>query len=579
MNRSRLISIESVLIVMLAMIGLTADAHAQVCPGKEGCLLPHDSPGCDDLACCETVCLADPFCCKTWDTNCVSIAHATCAGLCGATASGSCFEANDSPSCEDATCCDAVCSIDPFCCDSSWDGNCAFFAGAVCEATGAECGDPDSGPCDEANGSASCEDEECCNAVCEIDPTCCDQVWDLVCVALTANICGGPCTLSPESGDQAEIESCQSETNDPCNGGMAETISDGRRFTGTFRNAGDTDVFSIDLAAFDLDGDGQVRVRISMGASSASLDLRPAGCDEPSLLSLDSAGCQATSGVLCVPAVQSELILAPIGPSSGCADPVYAATIEVIDYCGDACENPIDCLTPHQTPGCNDPECCSLVCQADPLCCDWTWDSFCTVSASEICGGPAPINDLCSDALPIGLGSTPFRQLLATREGPESECNEEEFRGGDVWFVHRVACDGQFFIGTCSLADFNTSIDVFRGGCDALEPVTCNDDNLLCGTQTSIATIEDGVCGEQLWIRVSGIDGGTGSGDISIECFGSSCPCIADLNGDGQVDGADFGLLLSAFGPCSRDCAADLDDSGNVDGADIGLLLALWGEC
>ena len=90
MNRLRLNPIEAVLVVILAMIGLNATAHAQVCPGKEDCLLPHESPGCNDLACCEAVCLADPFCCKSWDTSCVNVADATCVGLCGATASGSC---------------------------------------------------------------------------------------------------------------------------------------------------------------------------------------------------------------------------------------------------------------------------------------------------------------------------------------------------------------------------------------------------------------------------------------------------------------------------------------------------------
>lgn len=48
-----------------------------------------------------------------------------------------------------------------------------------------------------------------------------------------------------------------------------------------------------------------------------------------------------------------------------------------------------------------------------------------------------------------------------------------------------------------------------------------------------------------------------------------------DLNGDGTVDGADLGLLLSMWGPCSG-CMADLDGSGAVDGADLGLLLARW---
>ena len=56
------------------------------------------------------------------------------------------------------------------------------------------------------------------------------------------------------------------------------------------------------------------------------------------------------------------------------------------------------------------------------------------------------------------------------------------------------------------------------------------------------------------------------------------CGPSADLNGDGQVDGGDLGVLLSAVGPCveGAPCPADLDGSGIVDGGDIGLLLAAF---
>lgn len=54
-------------------------------------------------------------------------------------------------------------------------------------------------------------------------------------------------------------------------------------------------------------------------------------------------------------------------------------------------------------------------------------------------------------------------------------------------------------------------------------------------------------------------------------------PCTADLNGDGDVNGADLGLLLAAWG--SSDPTADLNGDGDVNGADLGLLLAAWGAC
>ena len=55
-----------------------------------------------------------------------------------------------------------------------------------------------------------------------------------------------------------------------------------------------------------------------------------------------------------------------------------------------------------------------------------------------------------------------------------------------------------------------------------------------------------------------------------------AAPCPADLNGDGEVNGADLGILLAAWGGGG---AADINGSGTVDGADLGILLAAWGSC
>ncbi|MFG0257460.1 MAG: RHS repeat-associated core domain-containing protein [Phycisphaerales bacterium JB043] len=56
----------------------------------------------------------------------------------------------------------------------------------------------------------------------------------------------------------------------------------------------------------------------------------------------------------------------------------------------------------------------------------------------------------------------------------------------------------------------------------------------------------------------------------------ASASCFADLDGDGDVDGADLGLLLGAWGTSGP---ADLNNSGSVNGSDLGLLLGAWGPC
>ena len=47
-----------------------------------------------------------------------------------------------------------------------------------------------------------------------------------------------------------------------------------------------------------------------------------------------------------------------------------------------------------------------------------------------------------------------------------------------------------------------------------------------------------------------------------------------DFNNDGQVNGADLGILLLNFG--STNAAIDLNGDGLVDGGDIGQLLVAW---
>lgn len=53
--------------------------------------------------------------------------------------------------------------------------------------------------------------------------------------------------------------------------------------------------------------------------------------------------------------------------------------------------------------------------------------------------------------------------------------------------------------------------------------------------------------------------------------------CPADFDGDGEVDGADLGALLGAWG--SSDPKYNLSGSGEVGGADLGILLGDWGPC
>lgn len=72
-----------------------------------------------------------------------------------------------------------------------------------------------------------------------------------------------------------------------------------------------------------------------------------------------------------------------------------------------------------------------------------------------------------------------------------------------------------------------------------------------------------------------GINGNPYDGSYGSHQYGG---LQADLTGDGVVGGADLGILLSQWGPCSdcNACPADLTGDCNVSGADLGILLSEW---
>ncbi len=60
-------------------------------------------------------------------------------------------------------------------------------------------------------------------------------------------------------------------------------------------------------------------------------------------------------------------------------------------------------------------------------------------------------------------------------------------------------------------------------------------------------------------------------------CIPVTITCVADLNGNGDVDAGDLGVLLGAWG--SAGGAADLNGDSAVDAADLATLLGAWGPC
>ncbi len=283
---------------------------------------------CSDADCCAAVCEIDPICCASvWDATCATealgdpSADPPVPGLCeapafGDFAAGSPCKPNLSPACNDKRCCQAVCALDPICCDTTWDLECVRLARTVpscpCGADW-DCGDPCAGDCCIANFTPKCNDEDCCNAVCLQDSFCCDTEWDLACASMANqnDACTGArdACPAPQCGDADSGSCCFANGTPSCNSGPCCTL-----------------VCAIDPVCCDVSWDDICAER----ARTSCPDLCDAGLE-----------------------------------------------------CGDPLAGPCD--QPSESPFCSNQETCECVCLFEPFCCIAEWDEACVFIATELC--------------------------------------------------------------------------------------------------------------------------------------------------------------------------------------------------
>jgi len=68
-------------------------------------------------------------------------------------------------------------------------------------------------------------------------------------------------------------------------------------------------------------------------------------------------------------------------------------------------------------------------------------------------------------------------------------------------------------------------------------------------------------------------------GPYLVEGSATVCDCEADFSGNGQVDAADLGILLSVWGTSPANGQGDLNHDGIVSAPDLSALLTQWGPC
>lgn len=141
-----------------------------------------------------------------------------------------------------------------------------------------------------------------------------------------------------------------------------------------------------------------------------------------------------------------------------------------------------------------------------------------------------PVNDDCSGATAVFLGSNPIDTTQATTSTepiPDSTCPGSTLGQVlyDAWFQFAVPETGFLTISTCDTVNFDTDVIVYTGSCDSLLPTACYGDSSDCfvqGTTNSWNTIVPDLPvtqGDILKIRIGGwgsSDQGTGTFDLSL---------------------------------------------------------------
>ncbi|HKQ49174.1 MAG TPA: proprotein convertase P-domain-containing protein [Phycisphaerae bacterium] len=427
-------------------------------------------------------------------------------GVCGPPNPNDCNAANSTPGCSDQACCEAVCAIDPFCCDVAWDSICASEAADLCGGGGGVCGPDNPNDCSVPNSTPGCNDQACCEAVCAIDPFCCDVAWDSICADEAASICNQPpCDVICDPGKTPENEPDCGIPTDTVNGGCNSTpnvfspIVCGQSYCGTGAFDGslrDTDWYEVVLTqATQVTWTAEAEFDVVVGIvenGGGTLD-----CSQVTAFRVFAVGgpCQPTSVSSCLPAGTWWLFVAPDFTAIEACGAEYNAT---------------------------------LTCADCP---------------------PAPDNDLCEDAEAILCNSsTNLDNTLATTD-PTDPLYSCAFFGpqqgfGTLWYTF-VATDTSAYVQTCNSGSTDTLLAVYSGTCGSLVEIACNDDGPCGGTGLLSKLCAQGLTvGDTYYIQVSSFSAAD-QGQITLEL---TCPCPPGPPGDNCQDAVPLAIPADVSG-------------------------------
>lgn len=117
---------------------------------------------------------------------------------------------------------------------------------------------------------------------------------------------------------------------------------------------------------------------------------------------------------------------------------------------------------------------------------------------------PAPANDEPCNAIPLTPATNCTYQTFTTESAlpsvgaPAPGC--ANFNGGDVWFTVTVPCDGSLRFDTQTGVITDGGMAIYRGTCDNLQLISCDDDGSANGLMPQI-TANSLTPGSTIWVR------------------------------------------------------------------------------
>lgn len=414
---------------------------------------------------------------------------------------GSCFASNGSPGCDDASCCNAVCDLDPFCCDVFWDGICAGIAGDVCDLPPVAC----------------CFDDLTCQ---DLTPAACTDAGGL------SQGFGTDCTTT-----QCVALPCDEPAGNCQNYDVANALNSDQT---NFRTADD----------FTPAASGDVTSICWWGAYGS-------GSPTPDAFTVtyfnDAGG--FPGAVIGGPFVQgaSLTVTGPVNTGD-----IVAGLVPIFEYTGTHAPVSVtagDCFWVSVTNPNNGTQA-------------WFWEisasgngqaaqdgpgpdgfdagdvvfgvdlAFCLnlpLGDASICGLPGPDNDDCLDAIgPLAIPSVTAGSTVGATPDPNAPtpCGTSVSAPG-VWYTV-VGTGRTITASTCTGATgYDSKLNVYCLDCDDLTCITGNDD--FCGLQSQVSWCSEP--GVTYHILVQGFGGATGTFELELTQGAVNCgpPAVSCL--------------------------------------------------